>query len=153
MTSRTTASVQASAPTLPLVKEKQKEVRFDKSLKKKPSYGLKTPFCLDIMAQLVNILACITLHELLRISKKMREALRDVLADSESFLTQVPSISTDDNGTPYPQCHLVSQQVSCITFTLEDILLRIINMIDPCITWGISVLLILKGLKSTRDLL
>jgi len=40
------------------------------------------------------------------------------------FLTQVPSIPTDDNGASCPQYHLTSQQVSCITFTPEDTLLK-----------------------------
>jgi len=39
---------------LPLDKEKQKEVRFDRALKKNPSQGLNTPFRLDILAQLAN---------------------------------------------------------------------------------------------------
>jgi len=68
-------------------KENQKEIRFDESLKKNPSWGLNAPFRFDILAQLANILASITLHELLCLSKKMIEALRDSLADSESFDT------------------------------------------------------------------
>jgi len=72
---------------------------------------------------MANIPARITLHELLRLLKETREALRDVFTDSESFLTRVPCIPTDDNGASCPQCHMV-QQVSCITFTFEDMLLR-----------------------------
>jgi len=78
MTSGTAAPVQA---TVPKDTEKQKEICFDESLKKNPSGGLNAPFCFDILAQLANILAHITLHEILCLSKKMREALRDVLAD------------------------------------------------------------------------
>ena len=48
----------------------------------------------------------------------------DALANSESFLAQVPSISTDDNKTSCPQCDLVQQQVPCITFTPENMLLK-----------------------------
>ena len=81
-------------------------------------------FDLTILAQLTNIPACITQRELLRLLKEMREALMDALADSESFLTQVPSIPTDDNGASCPQCHMVQHQVPCITFTLKDILLK-----------------------------
>jgi len=77
-------------------KEKQKEICFDEFLKKNPSQGLNAPFRFDILAQLANIPARITLHELLRLSKKTRETLRDALADSESFLTQV-SIPTKDD--------------------------------------------------------
>ena len=72
---------------MPKDKEKQKGIRFDESLKKNPSRGLNTPFRFDILTQLANIPAHITLHKLLCLSKKkMKEALRDTLADSESFL-------------------------------------------------------------------
>jgi len=63
-------------------------VWFDKALKKNLSQELSIPFCFHILAQLVNIMACIILHELFHLSKKTREALRDALADSESFLEQ-----------------------------------------------------------------
>jgi len=76
-------------------------------LKKNPSQGLNTPFRFDILAQLANIPGRITLYKLLCLSKEIREALRDELADSESFLAQVPSIPTDDNGAPYTQYHMV----------------------------------------------
>jgi len=72
---------------VPKDKEKQKEIFFNESLKKNPSRGLNAPFCFDILAQLANIPTRITMHELLHLSKKMREALRDVLPNSESFLT------------------------------------------------------------------
>jgi len=42
---------------MPQDKDKKKEVKFDKALKKNPSQGLNTPFCFDISAQLANILA------------------------------------------------------------------------------------------------
>jgi len=85
---------------------------IDKALKKTPSQGLNAPFRFDILAQLANILAHITLHELL-----------DALADSESFLTQVPAISTDDNGVP---CPLMSSSTTtdAFIFTSEDMLLK-----------------------------
>ena len=82
-------------------KEKQKEIRFDECLKKNPSRELNAHFHFDILAQLANIPASITLHELLRLSMKTRESLRDALADSESFLTQVP-IPTRDDGASCP---------------------------------------------------
>jgi len=53
-----------------------------------------------------------------------REALRDALANSESFLTQVPAIPTNDNVTLCPQCHWVPRKVLSITFTPEDMLLK-----------------------------
>jgi len=95
--SRTAAPIQA---TMPKDKEKQKEIHFDESLKKNPSKGLNAPFCFDILAQLANILAHIILHKPLWLSKKTREALRDVLADSESFLTQVPPTKEDGVSCP-----------------------------------------------------
>ena len=113
-----------SVPSPSLDKGKQKKVRFDKLLKKNSSKGLNAPFRFDILAQLANIPARITLYELLRLSKETREALRDALADSETFLTQVPTIPSDDDRNPYPQCHLVQRQVSSITFTPEDMLLK-----------------------------
>jgi len=63
-----------------------KEVRFDKALKKNPSQGFNTPFRFNILAQLINITAHITLHELIRLSKETRKTLRDALAHLESFL-------------------------------------------------------------------
>jgi len=72
---------------MPKDKEKHKEIRFDESLKKNHSRGLNDPFSFDILVQLTNIPARITLHELIRLSKKMWEALRDVFADLKSFLT------------------------------------------------------------------
>jgi len=62
-------------------KEKQKEVRFDHVLKKPLGPRLNMPFRFDILAQLANIPARITIHELLRLSKEIREALRDALAN------------------------------------------------------------------------
>jgi len=62
----------------------------------------------------------------------MKEALNDTLADSEFFLMQMSSIPTDDSGTPYPHCHLASQQVPNITFTPENMLLKNNDMIKLC---------------------
>jgi len=50
---------------VPKDKEKKKEIRFGESLKKNPSRGLNTPFRFDILAQLANIQARITLRKLL----------------------------------------------------------------------------------------
>ena len=80
--------VPASAPTLG--KENQKEVWFDRVLNKTSGPRLDAHFCFDILAQLANISAQITIHELLRLSKEIREALRDALANLESFLTYMP---------------------------------------------------------------
>ena len=136
----TTAPVQTSAPPPPLDKGKQKGVLFDKSLKKDPPKGLNAPFRFDILAQLANILARITLYELLFLSKKTREALRDALADSENFLTQVPAIPTDDDGILCPQCHLVHDRCYPSPSLLRTCSSKITNMIDFYTTLGILVL-------------
>jgi len=39
------------------------------------------------LSQLTNILARLTLYELLRPSKEIKEVLKDALANSETFLT------------------------------------------------------------------
>ena len=67
MTSGTDSPVQA---LMPKDKEKQKEIWFDESSKKNPSRGLNASLLFDILAQLTNILAHITLHALLHLSKK-----------------------------------------------------------------------------------
>ena len=76
------------------------------------------------MAQLANSLARITIHELLRLSKETREALRDALANSESFLTYMLEIPKGDTQPSCPECHHVQPKVPAITFTAEDMLLK-----------------------------
>ena len=66
-----------------------------------------------------------TLYELLHLSKETREALRDALVNSEIFLTQVPATPMDDDRIPCPQWHLMQQQMPSITFTPEDMLLKV----------------------------
>jgi len=92
----TSVEIPVSASVSTPGKEKQKEVWFDRVLKRPSGLGLDFPFCFDILAQLADILARITIHELLHLSKETREALRDVLADSESFLTRMPETPEDD---------------------------------------------------------
>src|SRR3954468_7092080 len=74
------------------------------------------PFRFDIINQLANILARITLYELLKLSKSTREALREALADLEVFVTQLPI------GSAIYEPH--SLNVSCvptdIVFTPEN---------------------------------
>ena len=82
------------------------------------------PFHFDILAQLANIPARITIHELLRLSKEIREALRDALANSESFLTYMPEILEGDTRPSCPKCHHVQSKVPAISFTAEDMLLK-----------------------------
>ena len=82
------------------------------------------PFHFDILAQLANIPARITIHELLRLSKETREALRDALANSESFLIHMPEIPRGDTQSSCSECHHVQSRVPAITFTAEDMLLK-----------------------------
>lgn len=42
-------------------------------------------------AQLANISARITMHELLKLSKSTRKALRKALSDAEAFMAQIPA--------------------------------------------------------------
>lgn len=108
-----------SAPESPLDKSKPKEIRFDKSLRKRAAENLSTSFKFDIMVQLANILTCITIHELLRLSNEARDALYKALVDSETFLTQVLPLTKEE----YCCCHQISSLPS-ITFSLEDILVK-----------------------------
>ena len=119
----TSVQVPIPAPVPTSGKEKQKEVRFDHVLKKPSGPGLNIPFRFDILAQLVNIPARITIHELLRLSKETREALRDALADPESFLTHMREAPSDDTQPPCSKCHHVQLKIPAVTFTDEHMLL------------------------------
>jgi len=96
--------------------EKQKELRYAKAFLKNGA-GPLTSFCFDVLNQLANIPARITLYELLRLSTSTRDTLREELADAEVFITQILATceEKDDN-----HCHHTSKQFSCITFTPED---------------------------------
>ena len=68
----------AAEPAKPSTKqpgEKQKELRFSRVLSKDVAEGSTPPYRFDVLAQLANIPARITLYELLRLSKSTREAL------------------------------------------------------------------------------
>jgi len=77
-------SVEISVPTSAQAsgKEKQKEVRFNRVLKRPSGLRLDAHFRFDILALLANIPARITIQDLLRLLKETREALRDALANS-----------------------------------------------------------------------
>src|SRR4051812_3009750 len=96
--------------------EKPKEARYNRPLNKGKVVGVSQPFRFDIINQLANIPARITLYELLKLSKSTREALREALADVEVFVTQLPI------GSAIDEPH--SLNVSCvpidIVFTPED---------------------------------
>ena len=104
------------------------------------------------LTQLATIPAHITLHELLHLSKETKEAFRDVFADSESFLTQVLAIPTNDNGNPCPQCNLVQRQVPPSPSLLRTYSSKIISMIELYTTVGILVLRVSRQSKSIRGL-
>jgi len=86
--------------------------------------GLDVLFRFDILAQLANIPPWITIHELLHLSKETREALRDALANSESFLTHIPEASQYDIQHLCPEYHHVQLKMPAITFTAKDMLLK-----------------------------
>jgi len=76
-------------PIMPSAKqpvENQKELQFFKALPKNNAEGSPTPYGFDVLTQLANIPARITLYELLRLSKSTREALSEALADAEVFM-------------------------------------------------------------------
>ena len=94
----------------------------------------------------------ITILELLRLLKETREALRDALANSESFLTCMPEIPNDDAQSPCPECHHVQSKVPAVTFTAEDMLLKDNKHDRLYTTPDTSVQHALKGYRSIRGL-
>lgn len=113
-------------PPKPAEKNKPKDLRFNTALKKSSSPGLNTAFQFDVMAQLANIPARITLHELFRLSRETREALKEALTQLESFLTQLtPQLTESGDGEPLcSHSNMAMQHVPSITFTDEDMLLK-----------------------------
>jgi len=93
-------------------------------LKRPSGPGLDAPFLFDILAQLANIPARITIHDLLCLLKEIRDALRDALANLESFLIHMPEIPEDDSKPLCSECHHLHPKVPPITFTAEDMLLK-----------------------------
>ena len=79
--------------------------------------GSSTPYRFDTLAQLANIPARIILYELLRLSKSTREALREALADSEVFMTQIPTRPQEEDKE---NCLHTSQHAHYITFTPDN---------------------------------
>ena len=77
-----------------MVKQK---VHYAKALPNDKAKGSSTPFSFNVMAQLANISACITLYKLLKLFKSIRKALREVLADSETFISQIHVIPEEDD--------------------------------------------------------
>ena len=86
-------------PTKPSTKqpvEKQKELRYSKALLKDNAEGSSAPYRFDVLAQLANIPARITLYELLRLSMSTREDLREALADADAFMAQILAKPEED---------------------------------------------------------
>ena len=96
--------------------KKQKELRYVKTLQK-GDVGPSTPFRFDIITQLANIPARITLYELLILFKSTKDALREALIDAEVFMTQIPAICGEEDCN---HCHQISKQFPYITLTPED---------------------------------
>ena len=67
-------TAESAKPSAKQPVEKQKELRFSNALPKDNAEGSTTPYHFDILAQLANIPARITIYELLRLSKSTREA-------------------------------------------------------------------------------
>ena len=86
--------------------KKQKELCYVKALQK-GGMRLLNLFRFDVIAQLANIPARITLYELLRLFKSTRDALREALADAEIFMSQIPAICGEEDGN---HCHQISKQ-------------------------------------------
>jgi len=64
---------------------------YAKTLLKVKAEGSSAPYRFGVLGQLANIPARITLYELLRLSKSIREALREALTDAEVFMAKIPA--------------------------------------------------------------
>jgi len=74
--------------------------------------GSSTPFRFNVLAQLANLPAQITLYKLLRLSKSIRKALREALANSEAFIAQIPALcEKKDDGHCHHTSKLFSMQI------------------------------------------
>src|SRR4051812_9268446 len=106
--------------------EEPRVVRYNRPLNKGKAVEVSQPFPFDIINQLANIPARITLYKLLRLSKSTREALREALADAEVFVTQLPT------GPAIEEPHSLSifHVPTYIIFTPEDMQVQG-NMTDP----------------------
>lgn len=71
---------------------KQKEVKFDKVIKPNRSF--------DMMAQLSNLPAQLTLYEKLCLSKETRKLLKEALKNIESFATLILQLQMMRSALP-----------------------------------------------------
>src|SRR5438445_7609217 len=100
--------------------EKPKEVRYNRPLNKGKAVEVSQPFRFDIINQLANIPARITLYELLSLSTSTREALREALADTEGFFIQLPTGPMVDKSQSLSISHIATD----IVFTPEGMLIQ-----------------------------
>jgi len=96
--------------------EKQNELRYAKALSKNKAEGSSRPYHFNILAQLANIPARITLYELLG-SKSIREDLREALADAEVFMAWILAEPREKDEENYLHA---SQHAPYITFTPDN---------------------------------
>ena len=104
-------------------KAKSKELRYNKALRRDDIAKPSSPFRFDVLAQLANIPARITLYKLLKLSKATREALREALAESEAFMMQFPDLE-EEEGEQCSTCHQTAKKSSIITFTEDDMQIK-----------------------------
>jgi hypothetical protein len=118
------APASSSKPVEKTTEPKKKELRFSKPLQKNGEEGSPGPFRFNVMAQLANIPARITLHELLRLSKPTRDALQEALADAEAFSIHFPISKENKEDKQCPRCCLTSEEMLAITFTPDDMQIK-----------------------------
>lgn len=107
--------------------QKSKELRCTKALARNKAEGSSQPFCFNVLAQLANTPAKITLYELLKLSKSTREALREALAVTEVIMAQISiGLPQEDMESLH-----ISWHSACITFSLEDMQVHA-KMTCPC---------------------
>jgi len=82
--------------------EKQKELQYTKALSKNKAEGSSRPYHFDVLAQLANIAAKITLYKFLRLFKSTKKALREALTDAEAFMAQnLAELEKDEENCLY----------------------------------------------------
>lgn len=88
---------------------------------------LAAPFKFDILVQLVNIPARITIHELQHLSIETRDALREALAD----FVILDSNYIPDRGRMSILLVASSFNIPSITFTTENMLVKSLDHVHP----------------------
>lgn len=65
-------------------------------MKNKALPGLDEPFDYDLLAQLANVPAIITMYDLLRLSPDIRQAVVKALSEAELYVPHVHQIQVND---------------------------------------------------------